>query len=699
MGALEQHQYRGDQFDAVVDAFARVSAVAPKQTPRGVKVCCPAHDDKMPSLDITRGTDQPVLIKCWAGCDVEDVLAAAGLTWADVSADKPMPERPSSAPVVREVRRAPKPVVEKRAEYVYTDEHGTPAFRVVRRNMPDGSKRIYQERPTPEGKWVTGITAKNGESLIRPVPYRLPRVLAGVAADALIFVVEGESCVEAAESLGFIATTNHGGAGKWRSEYADYLAGARVVVLPDNDEAGRKHAAMVTESLSPVTASVTILDLPGLPEKGDLADFVASGGTADEVRAHLRASTQEKEIPAGVRVPELAPEAHYGPVGDIVAALEPTTEAAPAALMGYLLTSYGAMLGSNVTADVWGEPQHTCLFTVVTGASAAARKSTAARAIKPFLNMLNTDFMVERTEEGLASGEAIIDALKDDANDPHKDRRMLVNEDEFARLLEVTSRTGNTLVQVLLSGWDSATIGVRTKGSGKVRVSRPHIGVVGNVPDTDLRSALHGFSSGFANRFMYLLVDSPHDLPFPRRLSPGDVKALTEPLHAGMRWANARSRVLPLADEARDTYEALYLDHRRSQRVGKNARVTGLRAREVTNIVRIALIYAIIDQSETITSAHLEAAAAFVKYANDSVQIMFGSQFSERATTVLAALRAAPRETGMKRTEARALYANNWDAGQFEEVVKELTEAGVAVERVVPSPSGRGRPSQVLFLA
>lgn len=87
-----------------------------------------------------------------------------------------------------------------------------------------------------------------------------------------------------------MATTNAGGAGKWRDEYGEYLRGRSVVVLPDNDEPGREHAAKVARSLQGVAAGVRVLELPNLPPKGDVSDWLDAGGLVDELLV-LPAST------------------------------------------------------------------------------------------------------------------------------------------------------------------------------------------------------------------------------------------------------------------------------------------------------------------------------------------------------------------------------------------------------------------------
>jgi putative DNA primase/helicase len=98
-----------------------------------------------------------------------------------------------------------------------------------------------------------------------------------------VWLVEGEKDADALYSLGFTATTNAGGAGKWQPTYTQALAGADVVILPDNDEPGRKHATDVAARLRPVAASVRVLELPGLPPKGDVSDWIATVGTRERL--------------------------------------------------------------------------------------------------------------------------------------------------------------------------------------------------------------------------------------------------------------------------------------------------------------------------------------------------------------------------------------------------------------------------------
>jgi len=158
------------------------------------------------------------------------------------------------------------------SEYEYRDENGMLSYVVERRP----SKRFSQRRPDGVGGWVWNLKG------IVPLPYRLPELIAADPIDR-VFIVEGEKDVDTLWSRGFVATCNSGGAGKWRDTHSRHLAGRRVVVLPDNDGPGQDHARKVARSLAGIAAEVRIVDLPGLPVKGDVSDWLAASHTSAEL--------------------------------------------------------------------------------------------------------------------------------------------------------------------------------------------------------------------------------------------------------------------------------------------------------------------------------------------------------------------------------------------------------------------------------
>jgi AAA domain-containing protein len=170
--------------------------------------------------------------------------------------------------------------------YVYYNADSTPRLRVNRtqnRNPP-----FWQEH------WVDGQWQKGGGDEPK-VPYRLPELLE--APDAPVLICEGEKDVDNVRALGdLIATTNAGGAGNWQPDLNQYFKGRDVILIPDHDEPGEKHARTVFENLRDVATSIKVLRLPGLPDKGDISDWIAAGGTLDGLVDLLKAAPAYEDV-------------------------------------------------------------------------------------------------------------------------------------------------------------------------------------------------------------------------------------------------------------------------------------------------------------------------------------------------------------------------------------------------------------------
>jgi hypothetical protein len=228
-----------------------------KQKGNNYEANCPAHDDKTPSLCIAQGNNGNVVMKCQAGCPTEKVLAAKGLKMSDLFANNPVmpiPVVPISPKIVN--------------VYDYVDAEGKLLYQVCRYRPKDFRQR--RTDPDHPGQYIWNM---NG---IQRVLYRLPQVIAAVKEEKTIFICEGEKATGAAEAVGLVATNAPGGANKWKDEYTPYLKGANCIIIPDNDDPGRAHAKQVHDALYGTAKSVRIVELPGLPEKGDIYDFVAS---------------------------------------------------------------------------------------------------------------------------------------------------------------------------------------------------------------------------------------------------------------------------------------------------------------------------------------------------------------------------------------------------------------------------------------
>lgn len=220
---------------------------------------CPAHDDRVPSLNVELG-DKGVVLHCHSGCKQEDVIAAlkAKGVW----------NQPTRR--LAKISRAPvgKPTGKLVAEYEYVDREGNPLF-VVERYEP---KDFRQRRADGQRHDVSELWTL----------YHLPEVIAAVEAKKTVYITEGEKDADELRKLGVVATSAPGGAGKWRDEYAQYLIGADVIVCQDRDpvnvrtgkRAGEGHARQVAQSLSVAARSVKILEFPGVK---DAAEWCVNG--------------------------------------------------------------------------------------------------------------------------------------------------------------------------------------------------------------------------------------------------------------------------------------------------------------------------------------------------------------------------------------------------------------------------------------
>lgn len=248
-----------DERNLVFDKFDAV-----KKTRNGYIAKCPAHKDENPSLSISAGKDGRILLHCHAGCTYESILAALDLKPSDLSA------------------RNGKSARRIEAIYSYTDENGTLLYQVVR----DQNKKFLQRRPDGNGGWIYNLKG------VRRVLYRLPEIV----DKKTIWIVEGEKDADRLWSSGLPATCNPGGAGKWQDEYSQALVGKQLVILLDNDPPGEQHAQQVARSVLPCADAVKLVRLPGLPDKGDVSDWLDAGHTRDELIALARATPVLKRV-------------------------------------------------------------------------------------------------------------------------------------------------------------------------------------------------------------------------------------------------------------------------------------------------------------------------------------------------------------------------------------------------------------------
>lgn len=245
---------------------------------------CPAHEDSRASLSVSQGRSGGILVKCFAGCTFSAILNALNLTAGSLSA----PKDPPSSQLPRIL-----------ATYDYKDDRGDLRFQVCRFEPKD----FRQRRPNGGGGWLWNMQG------ITKIPYRLNELL----GHTTIYIAEGEKDCDALWKQGLPATTNVGGAGKWRETETLTLKNAgvsRVIVLPDNDGPGRKHAEDIARQMKAAGIACTVVPLPGLSAHGDVSEWFAQGHKL----AELEALTSRPFVvpPSGYQEPEDKPDDPHG---------------------------------------------------------------------------------------------------------------------------------------------------------------------------------------------------------------------------------------------------------------------------------------------------------------------------------------------------------------------------------------------------
>jgi hypothetical protein len=203
--------------------------------------------------------------------------------------------------------------------YDYTDEDGILLFQCVRYEPKKFNQRQPRENVDGKSGWVWKITQGEytdkvtGERIqierdVRFVPYKLPELVEGIANGHIVYFVEGEKDVEALQQWNLTATTNPMGANKFHDDLLPYFKGADVVVIADNDKAGKEHIELVAFKLGSVARRVRLLDLGQLwsecPTKGDISDWIKAGGTVEKLNKIVEKLMDEPPEPTILKTPK-----------------------------------------------------------------------------------------------------------------------------------------------------------------------------------------------------------------------------------------------------------------------------------------------------------------------------------------------------------------------------------------------------------
>ena len=451
---------------------------------------------------------------------------------------------------------------------------------------------------------------------------------------------------------------------------------------------------------------VNIIEIPKRADGSDqgIDDYLGEGGLLEELE--VRAFEEGWMPPEDW--PELPEEALHGPAGKVVEHIRPNTEADPTAILSLFLASFGNACGRGAHFTVEDSRHYLKLFTVIVGESSKSRKGTAQGRIKKLISRLDDGWAAKCFKQGLSSGEGVIHHVRDkkirtDNKDGKlivldegvSEKRLLVEEEEFASVLIMMAREGSILSTILRSAWDDKRLAIMTKNSSET-ASDTHITVVGHITRDELLRHMtsNKLGGGIANRFSFFLVRRS------KLLSRGGgheewPEGLIEELRAAVEFGKVK-RCIDLCEEpepeyggwsAGELWDEVYPELSEAA-PGLFGVVT---SRAEAQVRRIATLYAVLDRSRVVRVAHLLAALALWEYSRQSSYLLFGQKTGDAlADEIMDALDDAGEE-GMTQSEINRYFGSNHRSGRLRGALKNLEKAGwVRWEKA--AKEGPGRP-------
>lgn len=406
--------------------------------------------------------------------------------------------------------------------------------------------------------------------------------------------------------------------------------------------------------------------------------------------AAFAASAPGRVVPAPAGWPAPPdPAVWWGMAGAIAEAVAPHTEADPVAILAQLLVGAGAVVGRGAWLAVEATRHHPNEFVVLVGESAKARKGSSWDHVERTLSRADPSFAA-RVRTGLSTGEGLIWAARDpNGTDPGApDGRLLVVEPEFVTVLKAIGRDVNTLSPVLRAAWDGRPLALLTR-TAPARASAAHVSVVGHITAAELAhhtSAVEA-ANGFLNRFCFIACRRHRLLPEGGDPDPlagtGMERRLGQHLAAARRAGQLRLDVAARVEWC-DAYCRL-------AEQTADGLVASLCARAEAHVLRLAMLYALVDGDITIGVAHLRSALGLWDYAARSVAWATSAATADPvAEQIHAALAASP--DGLTRTQMRDLFGRNLPGARIDQA---LTTLGVGGRAQRLRLATAGRPAEV----
>ena len=393
--------------------------------------------------------------------------------------------------------------------------------------------------------------------------------------------------------------------------------------------------------------------------------------------------------------PRLHDDALHGIFGEAANTIGPFTEADRAGLVANMLVMFGNSVGAGPYAVADGARHPSKLMAITAGATSRGRKGTATTQTGRLFSEVDPEWWRQRVFTGLASGEGLIAALRDPADDAAEagDKRALVIEPEFARVTRAAGRESSTLSATIRQAWDSPDLRVMTRHD-PLEATGTHISMIAHVTIEEYRKCATDTdaANGFLNRYLNVCVQRSQLLPSGAEIPESDFVRLIRLFRNALDGAR-RAGLVRRNPAAEELWGDLYVTMAETELPGLAGAIT---SRAEAQVLRLSLIYALGDGSRFIGPDHLLAAWAFWRYCEDSAAFIFGDALGAAvADRLLVALQQAGT-TGLTLTAQSALFDRHVKKEELDAARFKLEHAGRAVKGHA-NTAGRGRPAEVWF--
>lgn len=414
-------------------------------------------------------------------------------------------------------------------------------------------------------------------------------------------------------------------------------------------------------------------------------------------------------------MPALNECALHGPAGRFVEAVLPETEASAAPLLLQYLTLFGNVIDHRPYFRAGADEHYTNLYTLLVGPTSSGAKGTSYGFAKDIvLTAADEAWSEHAIASGLSTAEGLIYRVRDpvygdagpqvaDVGNGIKkvslgealdkgaeDKRLMVVEREFSSVLRRSNNRESTLSAQLRNAWDGDVLGTLTRNNS-MQAHNAHISLIGHITPEELTRDFDKTElfNGFLNRVLVVWSERSKLLPSGGRLDSRARAELVRETREAIAFARSVRHEVRRTDAAEERWTELYPELTRE--------LPGLlgaaAARRHTHVMKLALLYALLDQQDEIDVEHVEAGLAAWKYCEDSLRELFGESTGDRlADKIVAALQqAAPEASSLK--QLRDATGRNYSAAEMAAALKKLVRLGL-VEQVPSAKGARGRPAE-----